>query len=152
MEIEKATNQNSRKGKKGFSLKAPALYEPHARSISPQCLMVMVQKKRHAVPFESIFMLQADGAYTHILCSERKHYLTCKKLGDYENIVCPWGFSRIHRSYIVNMHHIIQVEDNTRYCTITLRNDKEVKVAYKYRTEFLQRWWGFCLAIGRRDH
>lgn len=148
MESEKETKENSRMN--GFSLNVPAYYKPHEKMINPEYLTVWENRIRHVLAFDSIVRLQAQGQYTHIYYGERR-YMTCKKIGDYENVLCPWGFCRIHRSHMVNMKHIVRFEDKKRFCVIILKDESEMKVAYKYRTEFMQRFWGFCLAT-RRSH
>ena len=57
---------------------------------------------------KDIIYLKAEGSYTrvfyHVQSEGVKEYLTSKKLGVLEEILLPYSFQRIHKSYIINFN------------------------------------------------
>lgn len=64
----------------------------------------------HIIHPDQIIRLQADSNYTYIHVCNRKPLLMAKVLGDYESILEPFGFVRIHRSHLINRLHISRVD------------------------------------------
>lgn len=61
------------------------------------------------VKIDQIMYLRADGSYTHIHLSDGQRLTVTKKLLEYEKLE-QWGdFMRIHRSHIINLHHITKI-------------------------------------------
>lgn len=58
------------------------------------------------VAYEDIFFLKANRAYTNFYLQTGDEILISKPLAEFEEILPPHFFVRIHRSYMVNLHHI----------------------------------------------
>jgi two-component system LytT family response regulator len=55
---------------------------------------------------DEILYLKADGSYTQFYLTEGRKITVSKRLQEYERIISLGNFQRIHRSHIVNLHHI----------------------------------------------
>lgn len=53
-----------------------------------------------------IIRLEASGAYTRIFCVNNRQHFTSKVLGEYEELLEPYGFIRTHKSHLVNKQFI----------------------------------------------
>jgi len=82
----------------------------------------------------NIMYLQAEGSYTYVYSKGNVKLLVSKNLKDFEDILPPDLFCRIHHSFIVNLNYVkkyykgrggyIQMEDgNTIEISIRKKND-----------------------------
>lgn len=55
---------------------------------------------------KDILFLKADGAYTEFHCVDEEKYVVSKSIKEYENILTPSQFFRVHQSYIVNIEFV----------------------------------------------
>ncbi len=77
------------------------------------CLFVRDKAMLIALPLNNILFLQAENAYTRIVTLDPKeNYLSSLNLGRIEQKLCFPSFCRIHRSYIVNLHHVSAIVNN----------------------------------------
>ncbi len=84
---------------------------------------------------ENIIYLEAEGAYTTIVTSDRK-ILTSRNLKHYEELLETHSFARTHQKYLVNIKHVIKIEGQT---DILLSNHDIVKISTRKRSEFMKR-------------
>jgi len=88
----------------------------------------------HREDLADILYLQADRAYCQIF-TRKEHYMVSINLNRLsQQLKLPY-FMRIHRSYMVNLKAIDQLE--TGYVTIA---NKRIPVGAKYRKEFNERF------------
>jgi len=93
------------------------------------------------VDVEEIRFLEADGNYTIIHLGGLTKIVACRPLGEYEKILDPPMFFRIHKSTIINLNylkayssyqgHDIILTDDTRL-TISRRRLQEFREAVKH--------------------
>lgn len=85
-----------------------------------------------------VIYLKSDGRYTLIYLVNGKKMIASKNLGEYEMILNPAFFFRIHRSYIVNLNFISNIFKNDGYyCEMS--NKEKLPVA-KRRIEYLLKF------------
>lgn len=58
---------------------------------------------------EDIIYCKACDSYTHIYMNGGVHHVVSKKLKDYDELLSPHNFFRIHRSFLINANHIEKV-------------------------------------------
>lgn len=56
---------------------------------------------------QSIVRCNADGNYTSIYFTNGKKLLIAKPLKEFEDMLCSFGFERIHHSHIINLNHLV---------------------------------------------
>lgn len=97
--------------------------------------------KIHVIPCSEILYLEADGDYVKIH-TEKASHLKEKTMKYFETHFDPKQFARIHRSYIVNVNYIKQLDyyDKESYAAM-LKNGVQLKVSssgYKALKELLK--------------
>lgn len=58
------------------------------------------------VKVSEILYLNGEGAYTHIIIKDGSNLLASKHLGFFEQVLGEKHFFRIHKSHVINMHHL----------------------------------------------
>lgn len=86
--------------------------------------------------YSEIEYLQGDGNYTLIFSTKDKKYISSENLGYFEALLNKERFVRSHKSYIVNLSFISQVELG-RTGLIKLKSGKEIPVASRRKKEFV---------------
>jgi len=91
---------------------------------------------RHMVflKISTIVYIQAEGDYTQIFTSEGKKGLVLKSMKEWSKRLPDSHFSRIHRSYIVNLDFVEDIEKEYNYdFTVKLKNsDKSLVMSRRY--------------------
>lgn len=60
-------------------------------------------------PIDSILYCESQGSYSLFHFQEKRNMLVSRPLGDFEELLTPYNFFRIHRQYLINMRHIQKV-------------------------------------------
>jgi two-component system LytT family response regulator len=55
---------------------------------------------------DDIIYCEADGSYTTLYLTDRPKQLISKNLKEFEDLLVPTGFCRVHNSHLINMKHI----------------------------------------------
>lgn len=80
---------------------------------------------------DEILYLEGQGNYT-LLQDEKKQYIVCKTIKDFETILNPNVFLRIHKSYMVNVNKLVRFSPNDGGY-VSLTNDKMIPVSRRKR-------------------
>jgi two-component system LytT family response regulator len=56
-----------------------------------------------------VLYMEALDSYSRIILSGGQSYVVCKNLCYFENLLPSRHFWRIHKSYIINMQHVVKV-------------------------------------------
>ncbi len=87
---------------------------------------------------KDIVYCSASGRYTYIYTLNGRKYIICKLISELEVSLDPGHFFRTHRSYIVNLSHIVRYE-NGDHNPIIMVNDKKIELARRRRSLFNKR-------------
>lgn len=79
------------------------------------------------VPIDQILYLKGDINYTHLYFKFRKSIIMPHSLKRFEADLLPFGFLRIHRSYLVNSHFVKSA--NLSDSTVTLMDETVLQIA-----------------------
>lgn len=94
--------------------------------------------KIELVHVEDIVFLEADGRYSIFHMADGTHKIASRNLGEYEKLLDPRLFFRIHHSYLVNLSMVTNINRLAgNYCE--LKNGKAIPIA-KRRQEQLHRF------------
>lgn len=123
---DKRTLNRVSKGKVGFYIDKPILnykklsinieqlVQQHRKSEvkveQEYCFLSSINGRDEKVGFKDIVYFKAEGAYTKIF-HKQKEYTLSKNLKN-SLVQVPDYFFRVHRSYAVNLHQILRLEDN----------------------------------------
>jgi len=90
-----------------------------------------------------IMYCKADDSYTHLHMYNGKCYTVSHPLKDFEAILTPHNFFRIHKSYLVNINHIEKI-NKVESPSVIMSNHEELPVAHRKKEDFLsviRRWY-----------
>jgi two-component system, LytTR family, response regulator len=82
-----------------------------------------------------IILCEADGYCTHFHLTGQERMTSSKNLKHYEEMLNPYGFVRVHNSYLVNLAH---VKSYSNQGEIFLSNNLICMLGNKYKNSFLQ--------------
>ena len=89
-------------------------------------------------PVKEIIHCKAEVNYTNFFFTSGRKLLVIKTLKEYEELLNDCDFIRVHKSHLVNLHH---VKNYTRGegGTVTMSDGTVVDVSRRKKEEFLQR-------------
>lgn len=87
------------------------------------------------VEINDIIFCEANGSYTLFFKTDGEKILTSIILKEYERILAPYGFQRCHKSYLVNLEHIISIEKSES--VLLLSHNQSVPLSVRKRNELL---------------
>ena len=90
-----------------------------------------------SVPFNEISHFTARGSLT-IIATKEKQYVHTKNIGYVKKLIDGIGnFTQTHKSYLLNMDHVICFSKNGGGCAI-LKDGIEIPVARRQKKNFLK--------------
>lgn len=98
-------------------------------------VLVPLGRKLKALPVEQIFCIKAEGDYASIQ-TESQAYLSNIGISDLEKKLNPNQFLRIHRSAMLNIAQIEEVEKVSHGYVVQLKNKEVLKVSRSYVEDF----------------
>ncbi len=91
------------------------------------------------ISIEDIIRLEGDRNYTHFIMKDTRRITSSKTLGDYEDLLSEFGFSRIHQSTLVNLRHVVGFlkEDGG---LVEMSDGQKLKVSRYRKQAFIKRF------------
>ena len=86
--------------------------QPTESGQSENYLYVNIDRRLIKINFESIYLIEAKGDYI-LIKTENKNYTVHSTLKKITEKLPASVFLKIHRSYIINIHKIVDIEDNS---------------------------------------
>lgn len=83
--------------------------------ISQVCVFIKVQDYFKKVLFEDILFLEAAGSYCYVYLKGGKRYTVTRSLSQMGEYIAKGPFVRVHRSFMVNVHHVDSYIGNVFY-------------------------------------
>ena len=90
------------------------------------------------IDIQDIIYCEASSNYTNIYFTNRPSICASRPVHEYEELLEDAGFSRIHKSYVVNLEHVkeyLRGEGGS----VLLSNGKELEISRRKKEEFLQK-------------
>jgi len=85
-------------------------------------------KKIELIKLDDIICLEADGRYTLIYLNNGVSKMASKNLGEFQKLLDPDIFCRIHHKFIINMNNLVNIiKSDGFYCEMT--NNKNIPVS-----------------------
>jgi len=90
---------------------------------------------------QEILYLEGEVNYTKFYLRDGKTILISKTLKEYENLLKEQGFLRIHQSYLINLHHVVQYIKGEGG-QVVMSNRQELPVSRRKKSAFLKQFIG----------
>ena len=95
--------------------------------------------KVHFVDIQQITHIEAIRSYCEITTIENLKFISTKTLKDHEELLVNIAsFVRVNKSVIINLHHISSYSKG-EFCFITLKNNKEIEISRRKKTEIIDK-------------
>lgn len=93
-------------------VKATKAEKPTELDSNPNSIFVNINSRLVKLNFEDIQFIEAKGDYVQIKTRDKKHtvHITLKKI---EEKMPSSNFMKVHRSFVVNLDKIVDIEDNS---------------------------------------
>lgn len=91
-------------------------------------LVLRDQKAIHILKISDIVYLHAEGVYTTFDTAGGEQIVVSRNIKEYEEILSPYGFVRVHNSYLANMEHVHKF-DKADGGTLVMMNKAVVPVS-----------------------
>ena len=82
--------------------------------------------RTHAIAPDDITWCQADDNYTALHLADERRFVSARTLKDYDEMLSPFGFIRVHKSALVNRKHVDGIDGEGR---VRLRNGVRVDIS-----------------------
>ena len=97
-------------------------------------MFVRAEYENVKINFSDILFIEGLKDYVKIYTTDNKFTLTLISLIKLENLLSNKGFSRVHRSYIINIKHVKSIQKNK-----VLISDKRIPISESYKSAFFER-------------
>jgi two-component system LytT family response regulator len=89
----------------------------------------------HVIKINEVIRCEADENYTRVITEDGKAVLVAKTLKDFDEMLSPFGFCRIHQSHLINLSHVITFEKSVGIVILTTK--ERVPVSSRRKEFFL---------------
>lgn len=90
------------------------------------------------INFSEIVFLQSERNYTKLKLKDGKTLMATRLLGDFEEVLKPHNFFRVHKSFIINLDHIRKYTKGEGG-TLLMTDGSEIDVSRRSKEAFLKR-------------
>lgn len=84
---------------------------------------------------DDVMYIRTDMDYTEIHLADKKH-LSKETLAHWEQELTPYGFVRVHRSFLVNLSKVERLNSSTIY----LSDERTVPIGRAFKEQVMFRW------------
>jgi two-component system LytT family response regulator len=86
---------------------------------------------------DTIIRCEGMQGYTQVVCTDQSKITSSYSLGEFRNLLMPYGFLDIHKSYLINPKHIVKYDKEGM---LTFIDHVTVPVSRRKRAEFLAQF------------
>lgn len=100
-------------------------------------LILHLSEGMHILPLSETIRLESDGCYTSFFTSSGERIVVTRAIGEFEHLLDPVSFFRVHQSHIVNLNYVRKVlkEDGG---FVVLDSGVKVPIARRRKDDFFQ--------------
>jgi two-component system LytT family response regulator len=106
-------------------------------SKGPKKITLKTSDNIYVVNVQDIIYCESDHSYTKFHLNNGSHIMVSRGLGDYDEMLSPYNFMRIHQSYLVNLNFVSRYEKGDGG-KIILSTNANLPVATRKKEQLLQ--------------
>jgi len=106
-------------------------------TVDNQKIILKTLENVHVVKIGNIIYCESDDNYTNFNLIDGSKILVSTTLKDYDEILSHYGFLRVHRSFLINLSHIVRFE-KSEGGNVVLTNNCVVPVSSRKRELLLE--------------
>jgi two-component system, LytTR family, response regulator len=88
-------------------------------------------------PPAEIICIKAEGRYSEVMLRNQHSVIITKNIGEFEQELSPYGFFRIHKSWLVNINEVVRIIQ-TDGGFVELNNGKHIEISRRKKNEFME--------------
>ncbi len=92
-------------------------------------------RMQREIAINDVVMIEGDGNYVLFYLKSGRKLMVSRTLKEYEILLDAYSFVRIHKSYLINLHHLKEYDARYEEMAI-LKNGLKVEVARRRKKEF----------------
>lgn len=140
-ELEEALEryQTKQKQAKGYNLNYQ-LIENTLKTNAPKRIALPCADGYIFVELSNIIRCQSDRSYTVFILKNKEEIWTSRNLGEYESILSDYGFTRVHRSHLINPQYIKKFI-RKKTAAIIMEDGCEIVISATKRDELLKKYF-----------
>ena len=108
----------------------------HASGIKDR-IVLKDMENIYVINIADIIHCEADGRYTRFYVKGMRPILVSTNLKEYEQLLSPSGFVRIHHSHVINLAHIQRIDKVN--LTVHLCENEKVPISVRKKDELMKR-------------
>lgn len=89
------------------------------------------------IEITDIIRCKANGRYTELFLETGQKHLITRNLGEFEQLLTPYGFIRVHHSHLINPSHLLSF-DKSDGGFIKMKDGSEVEVSRRKRDDLFR--------------
>ncbi|WP_421750320.1 LytR/AlgR family response regulator transcription factor [Croceimicrobium sp.] len=93
------------------------------------------------VEISSIIRVEGEQGYSRFYFKDKKELLVSKAIGEYEKLLKPHGFFRVHKKHIINPSYLISMQKG-KSATLLLEKGHQVPLSSKRKLWFISELKG----------
>ena len=107
-------------------------------AINEKKVYFQCKNKKIALYPRQICYMEAMGHNIIVYPQNQESFSISSTMDEQEKQLCPYSFIKIHRSYLINLQYVYQIQGNE----LILENDldKKFSISRRYRAEFTERY------------
>jgi two-component system LytT family response regulator len=98
-------------------------------------------REAHFVQISQIIRLAAESNYSVFFLANGKKITVSKTLGEFEDVLVPQNFYRIHKSHLINLNYLVKLT-KTDLPSVIMTDGSEIEVSVRRKAEFLRMMEG----------
>lgn len=103
------------------------------KELEPSFIWLNDNRKSQKIDISTIEFIKADSVYSEVTLETGKVRLTSFSLGHFESKLKEFRFYRIHKSYIINLDKVVEVESG-RGGHVVMKSGAKLPVAYRRKS------------------
>ena len=136
-ELREAVTKAIKKHTKNGSIPAQFIKSIHGREEKLKRIVVNTLKESEIIDLGDICYIEAENVYSILyLLGNKKLVCSQRSLKDYDEMLADKGFFRCHKSYLVNLSHIVSLDKQDNH-DIILKNHAKIPLARRRKDELL---------------
>lgn len=114
---------------------------PFRPSATPQKLLLPTHNGILAASIPEIIRIESSSNYCTFHISNKPKIVVAKTLKEYEELLSPSDFFRVHQSHLINLHYVEYFHPGLEEYVI-LKNGEHIEVSRRRKAEFLVKLAG----------
>lgn len=107
------------------------------KNLPPRKIVLNTATNVYVINVEDILRCESDENYTLIYFLDREKITVSKTLKEFDELLNPYGFFRVHQSHVINMAHVESYVKGLGG-TVIMKNKERVPVSSRRKETFLR--------------